>query len=162
MGNLDRYRKHQRAEQNKGKPLGGGLDEQPIPRHGAAAVLDLGITKPFEQGGRRGLRVHYRLRAERLGGCRLILQCTLHERERGPLKSRAPGFADSLGALEVFEIFTPADDEATETERAAFVPFEVIEVEREGTLDCFARVRVLDAERGSIAEDDFPFRIEAG
>lgn len=162
MGIGDRYRKQQRSEQNKGKPLGGGLDDAPIPGHGAAAILELGVTKPAEQGGKRGLRVQYRLRVEQLGGCKLILECTLHQREQGPLKSQALGFCDSLGQLNVFEIFTPADDDPTETERAAFVPFEAIQVESPGVLDCFAKVRVLEAARGAIAEDQYPFKIEAG
>lgn len=163
MGNVDRYRRQQESEKNKGKPLGGGLDEAPAgPLAGAARLVELLVEKPVEQGGKRGLLVRYRLQVDKLGGLKLVLETTLHEQGRGPFRSRLPSLADTQGQLNAWEVFTPAGDEPTETVRAVFVPFEAIEVDRAGTIKCFARVRVLEAERGSLTEGEQAFVIDAG
>lgn len=163
MGNSDRYRRQKESERNKGQPLGGGLDPAPAaPLAGAASVLELQVVKPVEQEGRRGLLVRYRLRVGKLAGLKLVLETTLHEQGRGPLGSRLPSLANTQGQLERWEVFTPAGDAPTETEQAAFVPFEALEVDRAGTIKCFARVRVLEAERGCLAQAEEAFVIEAG
>jgi hypothetical protein len=162
MGIVNRYRKQQESEQNKGKPLGGGLDPRPTPTTGSAALFDLQVKKPVEQEGKKGLEVSYRVQLSRLGGLKLVLETTLHEQDHGPFKSRLATMADSVGLLNVWEIFKPADDDETVTDRRVFIPFEAIEVERTGKLWCFARVKVLEADRGTLAQAEEAFAIEAG
>lgn len=163
MGIVDRYKKLQKAELNRGKPLGGGLDEKALPPlKGKAFVADLHVEKPVEQGGKKGLHVAFRLELEGLGKRRLVVETTLADQELGPFKSRLPAYADTTGLLQVFEIFTPADDDATSSERCVFVPFEAIDIQRAGKVWCHAKVKVVDREHGPIAESQEGFAIEAG
>ena len=161
MGVIERYRKQQESEANKGKPLGGGLDERPAPSWGSAALADLRVEKPVEKDGKRGMRVAYRVQAKKLPKARIVLEVTLHEQGGGQFKSASPALADTSGALNVWEVWRPLADEAEE-ERAAFIPFEAIAVDRAGTLRCLARVRALEADRGCLAEAEVAFSIETG
>jgi hypothetical protein len=170
MVNRERYERHRQSVQNAGKPLGGGLDLGPTARGGSAVVSGTVVEKPVEQGGRRGLRVSCRVDARQLGGAKLVLEITLHEQGRGPLRvaavtpspSPSAGMSDSLGNASQFVVLTPPGDEAASFEHGAFFPFEAIEVEREGAIACFARVRVLASERGLLAEAEQAFGLVAG
>jgi len=163
MGIVDRYKKQQRSELNAGKPLGGGLDEKPVPAlKGKAFVGDLRVDKPVEQGGKKGLKVLFRLELEGLSKLRLVLETTLHDQELGQFKSRLATFADTTGLLNVWEVVRPGTDEPTAAEKEVFVPFEAIDVQREGKVWCFARVRVLEQDHGAIAQSETAFPIEAG
>ena len=163
MGIVDRYRKQRRSEQNQGQPLGGGLDEAPAPPlRGRAFVADLRVDKPVEEGGRRGLRVAFRLELEALAGLRLVLETTLHDQELGQFRSRLPALADTQGLLNVWEIVKPGGDAPSALERAVFFPFEALDAQREGKRGCFARVRVLEEGHGAIAQSEAAFAIEAG
>jgi hypothetical protein len=163
MGNRDRWDRKKRSEENAGKPLGGGLDESALkPLAGKASVGELSIAKPVELDGKKGLRVEFRLHCEGLGKARLVVETTLHEQIRGPLKSSVTTLADSQGNLCSFELFTPADDEPTSSKRRAFFPFAAIEVDGAGKHRCFARVRILEEERGSLCEDEVAFELDAG
>ncbi|MGC4115485.1 MAG: hypothetical protein QM765_12955 [Myxococcales bacterium] len=160
---VDRYKKQQRSELNAGKPLGGGLDEKvahPLP--GKAFVGDVQVVKPVEKGGKKGLNVVFKLEVSNLSRFKLVIETTLHDQEQGQFKSRLATFADSTGLLNVYEILKPASDEATAYDREVFVPFEAIDVQREGKVWCFARVRVLEADHGVIAEAEQAFPIDAG
>jgi hypothetical protein len=78
MGIVDRYKKQQRSEINAGKPLGGGLDEKvapPLP--GKAFVGDLQVVKPVEKGGKKGLKVVFRLEVSKLSKLKLLVETTL-------------------------------------------------------------------------------------
>ncbi len=163
MGIVDRYKKQQRSEINAGKPLGGGLDEKvapPLP--GKAFVGDLQVVKPVEKGGKKGLKVVFRLEVSKLSKLKLLVETTLHDQELGQFKSRLATFADTQGLLNVWEILKPTSDEATSYDREVFVPFEAIDVQREGKVWCFARVRVLEPDHGVIAEAEQAFAIDAG
>ena len=163
MGIVDRYKKQQRSELNAGKPLGGGLDEKVVaPLPGRALVGDLYVEKPAEQGGRKGLKVVFRLEIEGLSKKKLVLETTLHDQELGQLKSRLATFADTQGLLNVWEILEPAGDTGASLDRAVFVPFEAIDVQREGKVWCFARVRVLEQDHGVLTQAEAAFSIEAG
>jgi hypothetical protein len=162
MGAFERWKRSERARENAGKPLGGGLDATGALPGGAASIGELRVEKPIEQGGERGLSVRCVLRTEGLGACRLVAETTLHEQGRGPLKSARPQLADTQGMLEVFEVLPSRGDEPRAVELTAFVPFAAIEVERAGRLKCFARVRILEQERGLLAQAETAFEIEAG
>jgi hypothetical protein len=158
----ERYKRSQRAEKNAGKPLGGGLDEQAAPPGGRATVGQLCVEKPVEQDGERGLRISFVLHAEGLGKARLVVETTLHDQLRGQLRSGLARLADSQGLLNGYEIVSPPDDGPFARQCALFVPFSAVEVERAGELRCFARVRILEAERGSLAEEEAAFTLQAG
>lgn len=164
MGNYDRYKRSREAKENAGAPLGEGLELEPAagPTKGFASVAELRVDKPFEQGGRSGMRVSFALHLNQLGGEKLLVETTLHEQGVGPLKGSEPAFTDTIGHLSSFQLFTPADDEPTRTAFGFFFPFAAIEVDRAGTIKCFARVKVLEAERGTLAEDEVAFQIVAG
>ncbi|HEY3446923.1 MAG TPA: hypothetical protein VGK67_11190 [Myxococcales bacterium] len=163
MGIIDRYKKQQRSEINAGKPLGGGLDEKVAPAlPGKAFVGDLRVEKPAEKGGKKGLKVLFKLEVANLSKFKLVVETTLHDQELGQFKSRMATFADTQGLLNVWEVLKPAKDEPTTCEREVFVPFEAIDVQREGKVWCFARVRVLEPDHGAIAEAEAAFAIDAG
>lgn len=164
MGNYDRYKRSREAEQRAGEPLGAGLvlEDRPGPTTGFASIAELKVDKPFVQGGRNGLRVSFALHLNQLGGEKLVVETSLHEQGVGPLRGTEPAFTDTIGHLSVFELFTPADDEPSRTAFGFFFPFAAIEVNRAGTLKCFARVKVLEPERGVITEDEVAFTLVAG
>ena len=163
MGNYDRFKRHQEAKENAGKPLGGDLDRPEVTlRSGQATLSGLGIQKPLTQGGKAGLCVDYQLETVALGGAKLVLEVTLHQQKKGPLKAKLQGFSNTLGQLEQVEVFTPADDDQASSGRSAFIPFEAIEVDEEGTLSCFARVRVLEAARGALVAEEVAFELSTG
>ncbi len=164
MGNYDRYKRSREADENAGKPLGEGLrvEDVPGPSTGFASIAELKVDKPFEQAGRTGLRVSFALHANHLGGEKLVVETTLHEQGVGPLKGSDAAFTDTIGHLSSFQLFTPADDEPTRTAFGFFFPFAAIDVNRAGTIKCFARVKILEAERGTLAEDEVAFQIVAG
>lgn len=162
MGIVDRYKKQQRSERNAGKPLGGGLDEKKAPAlPGQAFVADVQVVKPVEKGGKKGLKVTFTLAIENLSKFKLVVETTLHDQELGQFKSRMATLADTQGLLNVWEVLKPSSDEF-EADREVFVPFEAIDVQREGKVWCFARVRVLEADHGIIAEAEQAFAIDAG
>jgi len=138
------------------------LDGALTPRSGTASVTDLAVEKPVEQGGRRGLSVRFRLHTRGLRAARLVLETTLHEQLKGPLTSRMATFADGQGALELFETFVPKDDGPTDDDHTSFIPFEAIDPGHEGTVKCFARVRVLEERRGELAKEEVAFELVAG
>ncbi len=162
MGFGDRWDRKNRSEENAGKPLGGGVDARPAPISGKATLSGLSIAKPVTREGRTGLSVRFTLHTESLAGDRLVLETSLHEQIKGPLKSSVPTLADSLGNVGTFEIFTPADDEPASSEQSAFFPFAAIEVDGAGKHRCFARVRVLEERRGVMAEEEIGFELTAG
>lgn len=163
MGVIDRYKKQQRSELNAGKPLGGGLDEKVLPPLAGKATLgELRVDKPAEQGGKKGLKVAFRLELQKLAKLKLVLETTLHDQELGQFKSRLATFADTQGLLNVWEIIRPVNDEVIVVEREVFVPFEAIDVQREGKVWCYARVRVLEKDHGTLAEAEQGFPIDAG
>jgi hypothetical protein len=161
MGHIDRIKRQRTASAQAGKPLGGGLDEREVALGGCASLSDLSIRKPVERDGKRGLAVGFVVHAEGLGGRKLAVETTLHAQGLGPLRSRALFCADALGNLERVEVYTPADDDAASAEREAFFPFSAIDVEREGSLRCFARVRILEADRGNLAVEEVAFEFQA-
>ena len=160
MGVLDRYRRTKVAKERAGEPL--GFDDRPRPARGAARILELALHKPVERGGQQGLEVVFRVQAHELEGAKVVLEVSLHEQGKGPLKSRVPGLADALGNLSVFDLFIPERDEPVEVERRAFFPFAAIEVALAGPLKCFARVLALESQRGELAVEEVAFTLEAG
>jgi hypothetical protein len=160
VGIRDRYTRKKESERNAGRPT--GMEERPRPPRGAARILDLVVEKPVVRGGIRGVEVAVCLQAHELSRARIVIEATLHEQGKGPLRSRDPRYADSQGALNAFEVFTPERDEPVEVERRFFFPFAAIEVEREGALRCFARARALEQDRGELAAGEVAFTLEAG
>ncbi len=160
MGVLDRYRRSKVAKEKAGESL--GFDERPRPARGTARIFELALHKPVERGNQQGLEVVCRVQAHELKGARVVLEVSLHEQGKGSLKSRVPGLADALGNLNVFDLFIPERDEPVEVERRAFFPFAALEVAVAGTLKCFARVRVLESDRGELAQAEVAFVVEAG
>lgn len=161
MGHIDRIKRQRAASAQAGKPLGGGLDERDVALGGCASLSGLSVRKPVEREGKQGLAVGFVVHAEGLGARKLAIETTLHAQGLGPLRSRALSCSDSVGNLERVEVYTPADDDIGSADREAFFPFSAIDVEREGSLQCFARVRILEADRGSLAVEEVAFELQA-
>lgn len=159
---VERYRRDQRAKEHAGEPLGCGLDERPVPTRGRATIGELRIVKPAQVGDESGLQVVFVVHAEELGAAKLVVETTLHEQGRGPFRTGVARLADTQGWLNVFEVVTPPDDGHFCRECSAFVPFAALEPEHAGTLRCFARVRLLEAARGALAEEEVAFELQAG